>query len=254
MINTHIFILIIILCIIFMFINKIDTFTIVGYNNTTIPENTLSIPYFMNTDAINTSFKTLFSDDNLDWTDYDINNDLIPFPFNDALKQIIVEYLIQHIPELQNDNLIINENLSNIHWKDINNDRLFIFNANIINNTNFISRILRIKLKINNIKQFLKNNNTQFASNTNYLDTIPYSNLASFVTILSIRLESHIYPSQQINGIDKLQPLYYLITNQLYLMYPYSSSRTDMLITQQMKNNFKSIIEEHAKRLQNLSH
>jgi hypothetical protein len=226
----------------------------VGYNNTDIPDNPLTIPYFMNTKAISNSLQTILPDNNIDWSTYNIHNDLLPFPFNIGLTKMLVDYLKNNIVELKNDNLEITPDFSNIHWKDDGDDRIFIFNAHLINNTVFVSRNLRVKIRIKMIKNFLKNNqNIQFAVDTDYQDTIPYSLLSSSINILSIRLESEVYPTESIHGIDALEPTFFLIKNELSLMYPYATSRKESAITEIMKIKFKSIIEEHAKRLQSLS-
>lgn len=246
-------IFIILICII-VFTNK-EHLTTVGYNNIDVPDNPLTIPYFMDSKAIGNSLQTILPDNNVDWSGYNIHNDLLPFPFKDGLQQILAEYLKNHIVELQNDNLEITSDFSNIHWKDEGDDRIFIFNAHLVNNTTFISRNLRIKIKIKMIKNFLKDDTptVQFTFQTNYQDNIPYSLVLPAVDILSIRLESDVYPSDPINGIDALQPSFYLIKNELSLMYPYSTSKRESTITEDMKIKFKSIIEEHAKRLQSLS-
>jgi len=142
----------------------------------------------------------------------------------------------------------------NIHWKDDGDDRIFIFNVHLVNNTVLVSRNLRVKIKIKMIKNFLNDNsNIQFAIQTDYQDNIPYLTLLPSIDILSIRLDSDVYSTESINGIDALHPNFYLIKNELSLMYPYSTSKSESTITEDMKIKFKSIIEEHAKRLQSLS-
>jgi len=226
----------------------------VGYNNIDVPDNPLSIPYFMNSKAIGNSFKTILPDNNVDWTGYNIHNDLISFPFNEGLKKILTDYLKNNIAELKNDNLDITSDMYNIHWKDDGDDRIFIFNVHLVNNTVLVSRNLRVKIKIKMIKNFLNDNsNIQFAIQTDYQDNIPYLTLLPSIDILSIRLESDVYSTESINGIDALNPNFYLIKNELSLMYPYSTSKSESTITEDMKIKFKSIIEEHAKRLQSLS-
>ena len=250
-----IFIILIICIVIFVLYTNRENLTIVGYNNIDVPENPLSIPYFMNSKAIGKSLKNLLPDDNVNWTGYNIHNDLLPFPFKEGLQKILTDYLKNNIIQLKNDNLEITSNFSNIHWKDDGNDRIFIFNAHLINNTVFTSRNLRVKIKIKMINNFLidDNPNIQFTFQTNYRDNIDISLLLAAVDILSIRLESDVYPIDPINGIDALQPNFYLIKNELSLMYPYSTSKKESTVTEDMKIKFKSIIEEHAKRLQSLS-
>jgi hypothetical protein len=250
-----IFIILIICIVIVIFLTNKETLTIVGYNNIDVPENPLSIPYFMDSKAISKSLKSILRDDNVHWSGYNIHNDLLPFPFKEGLRKILTDYLKNNIIQLKNDNLEITSNFSNIHWKDDGNDRIFIFNIHLINNTVFISRNLRVKIKIKMIKDFLKddNPNIQFTFQTNYKDNIDIPLLSSAIDILSIRLESDVYPVDTIDGVDALQPTFYLIKNELSLMYPYSTSKKESTITEDMKIKFKSIIEEHAKRLQSLS-
>lgn len=244
------FLLLVILYIITSKLYENFTEPIVGYNNVEVPINYVPNVYEKETVTLSNILQQLLPDSDIDYTKngYILHNDYISFPFNNPIKKMLSDYLKKNIESFKEDKIEINNDLHNIYWKDVGDDRIFIFNVNFLNNTHFITRNIRVKLLVKNIKQFLKD-----FENTNYRTDISSATLINAITIMSIRLDMDIFSLFNIKGLDKLQPTYYQIKNYLHLMDPFSTSSRDMIVSEKMKINFLPVLEEHEKLLKQLS-
>lgn len=112
--------------------------------------------------------------------------------------------------------------------------RVFIFDANIINPTNLLSRNMRIKLKLNNKDKFLD-------AFGNYINE---DEIRDNLIVNYISMQDKQFSTQ---SIDKLDPLYYTIKNTLHLMDPFLTSGKNMIITDDMKGKFEIVLDEKNK-------
>lgn len=241
-------ILIIIFCIFIVF-NKESFSNVVGYNNIFIPVNRIPSAYDNETKEITNIFNKLFKQDlcNFDLSTYKLYNNYIEFPFNNIIKKMLSDYLKKSVDKFKKDKIEINSDINHMYWKDVNNDRLFIFNVNLLNNTHFLTRNIQVKIIIKNIKDFMNNDN--------YRTDIPAAKLILSTDILCIKLDVDNYSKIEdtIQGFDNLQPNFYNIKNSLYLMDPFITSGKDMFITQHMNDEFKKQIKIHEELMKNMN-
>ena len=226
------------------------TDNIVGYNSISVPANPVPTVYETETKTLSNILRQLLPDSDLDYTKngYILHNDYIPFPLNNPIKKMLSDYIKKNVSLFKEDKIEINTDLHNIYWKDDGIDRLFIFNVNLLNNTHFVTRNIRVKILVKNIKQFLQN-----SEKTNYRTDIPSATLINSTKIMSIRLDMDMFSLFSIKGTDMLRPNYYEIKNYLYLMDPFVTSGRDMIINDKMKKDFIPVLEAHEKLLKELS-
>ncbi len=226
--------LILIYCIYILFFKKyLEPYT--GYNSSLIKKDISSV-FDIEMVQLSDAFKKIFIDDNFQLDGYIQHNLYIPFPFEEYIKRIIIQYLKSNMNEFKEHELYIN-NFSELYYKDVDNDRLFIFNINLIDNTNFKVTNLKIKIKIKNIIQFIdfQTNMQNMGSNINYILPRSIYTIENAIELLSIRLDKNNYGKFNIDSIDQLYPNYYEIQNRLGLMEPFLTSSKSMTIK---KNDF----------------
>jgi hypothetical protein len=153
-----------------------------------------------------------------------------------------------NIEKFKGHKLGISSDLNKLYYKDLDDDRIYIFNISLVDNTKFMTRNLRVKLKIKNINNFIKSDKIE-QGEINYRTDIPSQMVINSSDILSIRLDANNYARFELNGSDSLRPNYYQIKNILGLMEPFVTSGRDMIITDKMKKDFIKEIEEHQKLL-----
>jgi hypothetical protein len=226
------FIIIIISYVLISFIfNKIEHYITltVGYNNISVPNYTIPNIFDNDISQINSIFKNLIKDENFDKTNFKEHNPNIPFPLTEQIKLFILNYLHANINRMRGHDIVIPGNFNNLYYKDIENDRIFIFNTSVIDNTRFISINLQVKIKIKNIKDFLQNyDKNTVEENINYIQIIQ-NNVD--IELLSLRIDEQMFAKFTYSGIDSLQPNMYQLKNRLSLMHPYITSNKDMTIT-----------------------
>jgi hypothetical protein len=215
----------------------------VGYNSIKIPDYKIDSLFDTETKELDEVFKVAFKDDNIEPIGFKIHNPYIPFPFDIPIKKLIINYLKNNIDKFKNNKLEIMNNISKIYYKDIGNDRIFIFNVSIINNTKFMTRNLRVKIKLKDIIKFMKDNidNTNIDKKgelTDYRTNISVDTIINAIELLSIRLDNNNYAIFKLTGIDSLTPELYEIKNRLGLMDPFLTSERDMIITEKMNKDF----------------
>ena len=155
----RLFIIIIISYVLISFIfNKIEHYITltVGYNNISVPNYTIPNIFDNDISQINSIFKNLIKDENFDKTNFKEHNPNIPFPLTEQIKLFILNYLHANINRMRGHDIVIPGNFNNLYYKDIENDRIFIFNTSVIDNTRFISINLQVKIKIKNIKDSVR--------------------------------------------------------------------------------------------------
>ena len=242
--------------------------SIVGYNNTKIPAYSISSKFDLETSELVKVFKDKFSDDKVDSLGFKEHNPYIPFPFEASIKKLIIDYMKTNIERFKGHKMQITSDLNKLYYKDSDNDRIFIFNISLVNNTRFMTRNLRIKLKIKNINNFIKDIKTEPSeiepskleqnniepskieqNNIEYRTDIPSQTIINASEILSIRLDKNNYARFELQGFDSLNPYYYQIRNILGLTEPFVTSGRDMIITDKMKKDFVKKIEESQELL-----
>lgn len=235
-------IIIIILVIIYIYyINIKENF--VGYNNTNIPLNHIPNIYENETTELTNILSSLFKESNFETLNYNLYNIYIEFPFTTIIKKMIENFFQSFI--VKKDKITVNSNLNKMYWKDIGNDRIFIFNTTILNNTHFTIRNIKVKIIIKDIHNYMIGDN--------YITTIPYS-INSSINIISIKLDDdNSFDNNTITGIDDLQPIYYQIKNTMHLMDPFYTSHNDSVITEKMYQEFLDSIQVHANLMKNLT-
>lgn len=232
----------IIIFIIYKINQQIEKFQVVGYNASDIPKYIIPNSYDIDTMNLKQIFQKISKDCDLDTTTYILYGNYIQFTLNNPIKEILSNILTDNL----HDEIKINTDLTDIYWKDIDNDRVFIFNTNMIN-THSTSRKLKIKILIKNIieftddKQYYKKKPSQ-----DYKSDINLIQLSNSIEVLCINLESDIYLNI---GVDKLEIPFYRIKNTLSLMDPFITSGKDMIISKSMRNTFSMSLIEHQKKL-----
>jgi hypothetical protein len=223
--------------------------TIVGSNNIAIPAYYIPNVFESETKELVKLFKDTFSDDNVEPLGFKEQNPYIPFPFESSIKKLIIDYMKTNIGKFNGQKLEITSDLNKLYYKESGNDRIFIFNISLVNNTKFMSRNLRVKLKIKDINNFIRGVKTD-QSEIDYRIDIPSQTIINASEILSIRLDKNNYARFELQGIDSLLPNYYQIKNILGLMEPFVTSGRDMIITDKMKKDFVKEMEEHQQQQQ----
>lgn len=211
--------------------------SVVGYNNIEVPAYSIPNIFDSETQELIGIFKEAFDDDDVEPLGFKEHNPYIPFPFNASIKELIIDYMKTNIKRFKGDKLEILNDLNKIYYKDYDNDRIFIFNVSLVNNTRFSSRDVRVKLRIKNIGDFIKGVKTE-QNEIDYKTDISYQNIVNVLVILSIRLVKSEYIQFEFNGFDSLQPNYYQIKNALGLTEPFITTGKDMIITEEMKKDF----------------
>ena len=211
-----------------------EKFTVVGYNASYIAKNPL--PNTFNIETLNLQSQLIKSsiDKDIDTKQYTLYNNNLFFPFKEKFKQLISEFL----QKITNDKIVISDP-TNIYWTDYNLDRTFIFNVNMSNTTNFISRILIIKIKVLNITQFFE------PGTLNYTLNINQQAILNNTEILHVSLAKTNALQSSIQGIDSSNPTQYEIQNALHLLQPFYTSGYDMIITPTMQYDFDKSLTEH---------
>lgn len=200
----------------------------VGYNNISVPQYKISNVFDEDLLQINTMFKELIKDEDFNKADFKEHNPSIPFPLTEQFKDFLINYLNNNINRFKGHQLVIPGKLENLHYKGLGDDRIFIFNASVIDNTRFISIKLKVKIKIENIKTLLQNyDKNTVEQNINYIQI----NSKIPIKLLSLRIDEEMFGKFTYSGMDSLQPNVYQIKNKLGLMYPFLTSSKDMTIS-----------------------
>lgn len=238
MFNLIIFFLLCLTIYYFYFTFK-ENFLVVGHNNSIIPNYTIKNLFDEETKLLVSQFSNLSLDSNFNTKLFNLFNTNIPFPFTDQFQKLLLTFL-KTIPRLSKHVITLGD-FNNIYYDDDSlGNRIFILNVNIQDSTTFTSRNIKVKFVVNNI--------SAFTQNSNYLSTFDNNLLDKYSSLLGVILDKNGYANFTITGIDQSDPNFYLITNQLYLMDPFVTSNTDMIITQSMKKFFDKSLAEHQQK------
>lgn len=211
---------------------------IVGYNSTTVPDKEIITDFEIKSDNL----ETLLNNTNLekdykeDLSEYNLFNQNLEFPYLEIFKKTILDYFNNVVDIYKNDNCYISE-VFNIRFKDnIDDSRTYILYINLVNPTKLFTKTLRVKLIITNFKN---------------LSAGLISQIQNFIQISYI-----IYDKNKvldISGIDKYGGNFYIIKNRLHLMDPFLTSGKEMIVSKNMIDKFKTVLDiknEALKKLQ----
>ena len=227
--NNLVYIFLICLVIYYLYSTFKETFLVVGYNNSIVPNYTINNLFDEETKLLDSQFSDLSLDHNFNIKSFTLFNTNIPFPFINQFQKLLLSFL-KTVP-LINKHKITLSDFNNIYYNDSLGNRIFILNVNLQDSTKFTSRNIKVKFVINNISAFID-------QKSNYLSTFDPSLLDKYCSLIGIMLDKNGYAKFIMNGVDRFDPNFYLINNQLYLMDPFITSKLDMIITQDMKQAF----------------
>lgn len=241
-------ILIIIICILiviaYYYRQRLDTFMVLPGNVFEVPKDTQLTMYDRETITLNTMFQTLASERVL--PDYKRTFQKQPTFQRLEIEPILVEYLqtlletaFKTHPEYSSTTLDKIKRLYNVWWSRDGNDRVFVFNIDIVNPQKAMARKLLVSLRIRNYSRFVDDTNT-----TNYLLTTSLQ--PSDMDLLYMQTDDQ---KQRMN-VDALDTsasaTLYRTKNTLYLLDPFLTSGADMTLTTAQQDAF-------AKRLEGLA-
>lgn len=222
------FIIFIILFIIFFVFNfKYETFLVVGYNDSIVPNYTIKNTFDDASELLNSQFSNLSTDKDFNTEFFTLFNTYLEFPFTTQFNKLILTTL----EKIDKDKISLGD-FNNIYYLDDQfGNRLFIFNVDLRDSVGLTSRNIKVKIIIHNIKLFIDQNSS--------------TNSSTNSSLLGITLDKNGYANSTMLGIDKSDPNFYLIKNNLHLMDPFITSGIDMIITPEMKKTFYKSLAEH---------
>jgi hypothetical protein len=234
---TVLYIFLICLITYFIYSTFKETFLVVGYNDSIIPNYTIKNLFDEETKLLDSQFSDLSFDHNFNVKSFTLFNTNIPFPFTNQFQKLLLSFL-KTVPRINKHKITLGD-FNNIYYNDdFLGNRIFILNVNLQDSTTFTSRNIKVKFIINNIKKFID-------LDSNYLSTFDPYLLDKYTSLAGIILDKNGYAKFNMIGIDKSDPNFYLIYNQLYLMDPFVTIGNDMIITQDMKQTFYKSLAEH---------
>ena len=232
-----VYIFLICLIIYYLYSTFKETFLVVGYNDSIIPNYTIKNLFDEETKLLDSQFSDFSLDHNFNIKSFTLFNTNIPFPFTNQFQKLLLSFL-KTVPRINKHNITLGD-FNNIYYNDdLFGNRIFILNVNIQDSTTFTSRNIKVKFVINNINSFLD-------KNSNYLPTFDPTLLDKYCSLLGIILDKNGYAKFTMTGVDQSDPNFYLIHNQLYLMDPFITYGNDMQITEDMKQKFYKSLEQH---------
>jgi hypothetical protein len=208
--------------------NKFEFFeNPVEYNSDDIPENKLDSIYDKETADLTNLFNTLPTIKEIP-SDYkntfqNVSNYTILIIYNEFSKR-----LVDVFDNLFNIKINIVKESYNVYYKDFEDSREYIFNININNKKTNTIRILKVYLKINQIKNLLNDKGDIEQYNLIYLK--------NNIEINKLVLDDLLKDETEVSS-SNLFSNYYKIDKK-------NSSKDEMLITESMKDNFKKMLKE----------
>lgn len=190
-----------------------EAFNVVGYNNTKLQDDKITSIYDNETDMITKELVFKEAECDFDKSGYTIHGMYIEFPLKNIFKQKTLYYL-ENLNIFKNDKLEMHSDINNLYWKNESDNRVFIFDVNIIiNSPKFMIRNIQVKILIKNVMQFMNANGSYRTDNV-------YDKVNE-IEIECIKLNDNFKSNNMIKGIDELKPLYHEITNRLNLTEPF---------------------------------
>ena len=217
---------------------KNSNYKVVGYNNFTVYDNPIKTVFMNESDQINEILddinkkmvelytpKKSINDININdmrTVDYLYYNTIIPFPYNDILKETIFSFIKDKMRNYyKNDKLEITGELFNVYYMIKENNIYLIFDLRILNVTKFSARIFRSKVKFVNCTELID----YLLNKTNVINNATCKiELQQIILRDNQQLEDN-FIKKKTRGIDALSDdTYYKILNKLYLMSPFITS------------------------------
>jgi hypothetical protein len=164
------------------------------------------------------------------------------FIYEKNFKEICLDNLKNILSnDFPNIELISTKEFDNIYWKDISNNRHFIFDMTVSSKNYGFTRIFSIYLILNNINNYLLDDGSYIA-NLNNSDL-----LIKFIKENTLNTENlEILP-------PKSPFYYYEIKNKLHLMDPFLSSGKEMQITEELQTKFQDVLSKKEESLKKYS-
>lgn len=178
-----------------------------------------------------------------------------PSYFKFELDDIFKDFCLQKIsttfsqtPKLKGSKIEIIRNLYNIWWKDIENDRHFVFNIDLINKTKFFARKLLVYVKLQNITKLTTDNgdyipNIKDVVNSNNLD-LQYIGTDNELKYFTVSASNSNIGKESFNHL-------YRIKNTLYLMDPFITSGRDITISDYDREKFQRYLNTKQQAQEN---
>lgn len=238
-------------CLLFVFIgirNISESFTALPSNAFEVHKMKIPTLYEEDTSVIDDVFETI--NKNV-LPDYRSTFQKYPSYFKFELDDMFKEYILQKVrfafnqsPKLKGSKLEIVRNLYNIWWKDINNERHFIFNIDVVNKTKFFARKLLVYIKLQSINQFITDTGEYIPGLKN---AVKDSNLDFQYVGTDNELKYFtVPPSNASIGNESFTHLY-RIKNNLYLMDPFITSGKEMVISDYDRAKFEEYLIKKQK-------
>lgn len=238
MLKDIIFISILLLILFWLFYKKYDNFTIYSYNASDI-QDTFPSQLEIETNKIkillDNEFKQNqdFNLDKIDKTTFQKFSFYENFIFEKKFKEICINKLKENLSkDFLNIDLISTKEFNNIYWKDISNNRHYIFDITIFSKNYGFTRIFSVYLILNNINNYLLDNGE-------YIPNLNLDNLD--ITIKYIKENQYNLENLKLLPGDPLFD-YFEIKNKLYLTDPFITSNKDMQITEDLKKSFEEVL------------
>ncbi len=212
-------------------------------NSFEVPKNKLRSLYDEDTTLIDDTLETL----NTSFLpDYTSTFQKYPSYFKFELDELFKEFTLKNvtlafnrIEKLKGSKIEIVRNLYNIWWKDVTNERRFIFNVDLINKTKFFARKLLVYIKLKDIDKLLTDNGDYIPG---FKDSVTPSSLQLMYIGTDNELKYLTVPaSNSVIGKENFMHLY-RIKNNLYLMDPFITSGKDMVISDYDRLKFQQYL------------
>lgn len=225
-----------------------DNFSVNAYNSNEITDTSKS-QLEIQTDKIKESLDKIFKQntdfipEKIDKTSFKEFSFYENFIYEKDFKNIFLnnlkEILSQNFPNIS---LNSTSELKNIYFKDISNDRHYIFDITVTSQNYGFTRIFSCYAILKNIKNYLLDDNT-LISGLN----IDNSNL-EFKYIIEIKNTDNL---KLLSGKTPFD--YYQIKNKLHLMDPFVTTGKEIQITTELINNFDKTLSEKTELLKKYS-
>jgi hypothetical protein len=169
------------------------------------------------------------------------------FPWEKIFNKIIIAELKSRFSKnksYKDSDFVIVKDMYDIYWYDEKGARNFIFSIDVKNDMLNWTKRFEIFASISNIQNFLMDSGEYITFIDNDFDV----QLTNSISIMSIIIESPnttftAKPLGDMSGNEDFQN-FYAIKNTLYLMDPFLTTGKDMIITNEMKNNFQLKLNE----------
>jgi hypothetical protein len=239
---------------VYVLYNQIESFNVTSYNDTYVPKNDQDTLYQAEAKELNDMFEqTNINSFPPNYRElYQKLPSYIKFPWQKIITDIVIKNLMEvfsKYKKYRNNKLKVVKDMYDIYWYDDDaNVQHLVFNVDVNNSTLRWTRRLKFYITIKDIRKFL----TDTGDYMQDLDETTLSQLQQNISVITISLEESIVRLLIPGFEDKIGSQefhnYYNILNPLHLMDPFVTSGKDMVITDDMRNNFVKELEERKRR------